>query len=122
MLQRTPMSTRAYSPRNTLMIDASKIRHCQPHLIQLLPNLEQPYPALHNNNTFLLIYGQNLVEFVQVDEPGGCAGYVRGRVSAPDGGYAASASSCEVHEFLDLGDGLGLDVKFGGGVKGSCPS
>jgi hypothetical protein len=42
-------------------------------------------------------------------------------VPATDGRDAASASSSEVHEFLDFGDGLGLDVEFGGGVEGSCP-
>ena len=40
---------------------------------------------------------------------------------ATDGRDAAPASSSEVHEFLDFGDGLGLDVEFGGGVEGSCP-
>ncbi len=41
---------------------------------------------------------------------------------ASDGGDAASASSREVHDLLDLGDGLRLDVEFGRRVEGSCPS
>ena len=40
---------------------------------------------------------------------------------ATDGGDAASASSCKVDDLLDLGDGLRLDVEFGGGVEGSGP-
>ena len=40
---------------------------------------------------------------------------------ASDGGDAASASSREVHQLLDLSDRLRLDVEFGGGVEGSCP-
>lgn len=39
----------------------------------------------------------------------------------PNGCDSASASSREVDNFLDFGDGLGLDVQFGGGVEGTCP-
>lgn len=35
---------------------------------------------------------------------------------APDRRNAPSASSREVHHFLDFADGLGLDVELGGGV------
>lgn len=40
---------------------------------------------------------------------------------AADGGDATSASSRKVHKFLDLGDGLRLNVEFGRGVEGSRP-